>query len=86
MSIKSWIARDTQPAMAIKVEVKTQVHRPNATVNQAQTTRITGIRTGIPIPDSLFAVPPGYKIVQAGAPGSSTMQGGPGMSAPRPRP
>jgi hypothetical protein len=75
MSIKSWIARDLQPRMPVKVENKVQVQRPNVTVNQMQTTRITGIQSGIPISDSLFTVPSGYKIVQAGGPGGPVLPG-----------
>jgi hypothetical protein len=74
-SIKSWIARDTQPRLPIKVERNVQVRRPNVTVNQTLTTRISGIQSGIPVPDSLFVVPPGYKIVQAGGPGGPALPG-----------
>jgi outer membrane lipoprotein-sorting protein len=77
-SIKSWIARDTRPRLPIKVERKVHEQRPNVTVNQTLTTLITGIRIGIPIPDSLFTVPPGYKIVEAGAPGGPVMPRMPG--------
>lgn len=75
MTVKSWITRDIKPALPARVENKIQVQRPNVTLNQTQTTRITGIQTGISIPDSLFAVPPGYKIVQAGAPGGPVLPG-----------
>ena len=58
----------------------------NVTVNQTQTTRITGLQIGVPLPDSLFAVPPGYKIVQARGPGFGGLPGGPGMGHAGPRP
>jgi hypothetical protein len=57
MSIKSWITRDLQPRLPLRVENKVQVQRPNVTVNQTQITRITGVQSGIPLPDSLFVVP-----------------------------
>ena len=81
MLIKSWITRDIHPPLPVRVENKIQVQRPNVTVNQTQTTRISSIQTGIPLPDSLFVVPPGYKIVQAGAPGGPAL---PGMRPGRP--
>jgi len=86
MTIKSWITRTTQPRLPLKVENTLQVKRPNVTVNQTQTTRITGLQIGVPLPDSLFAVPPGYKIVQARGPGFGGLPGGPGMGHAGPRP
>jgi hypothetical protein len=75
MTLKAWITTDTQPRVPLRIEQKVQVRRPNVTIDRTQTTRITGLQFGAPIPDSLFAVPPGYKIVQAGAPGAPGMPG-----------
>jgi outer membrane lipoprotein-sorting protein len=83
MTLKSWITSSTQPRLPLKVETVIQVKRPNMTMEQKQTTRITGVQMGVPIADSLFAVPAGYKIVQGGPPGGP---GGPGMGGPAPRP
>jgi hypothetical protein len=84
--VKSWITRTTQPRLPLKVEITSQVQRPNATVNLTQSTRITGLKIGMLLPDSLFAVPPGYKIVQASGPGLPGLPGAPGSSPAGPRP
>lgn len=91
MTLKSWITRTTQPRLPLKIEATMQVKRPNMIVNQTQSTRITGLQIGVPIADSLFAVPAGYKIVEAGGPGGPAGPGGPpgvpglpGAPAPRP--
>ena len=84
--IKSWITRTTQPRLPLKVEITSHVERPNAAVNLTQTTRITRFRIGIPLSDSLFAVPPGYKIVQASGPGLPGLPGAPGPNSAGPRP
>jgi hypothetical protein len=84
--VKSWITRTTQPRLPLKVEISAHVKRPNMTVNQTQTTRITGLKIGMPLPNSLFAVPPGYKIVQSNGPGLPGLRGAPGPSPAGPRP
>jgi len=86
MTLKSWITRSTQPRMPLKVESVIQVKRPNMTAEQKQTTRITRMQMGVPIADSLFAVPVGYKMVQGGPPGGPGGPGGPGMGGSGPRP
>jgi hypothetical protein len=85
-TLKAWITRTTQPRLPIRVEMTQQVKRPNVTLKQTQLTRITNIQIGGRIPDSLFAVPAGYKIVEGGAPGVPGVPGGPGMGAPGMRP
>jgi hypothetical protein len=85
-TVKSWITRTTQPPLPLKVEITSHVKRPNATVNLTQTTRLTGLKIGMPLPNSLFAVPPGYKIVQASGPGLPGLPGAPGPSPAGPRP
>jgi outer membrane lipoprotein-sorting protein len=86
MTLKSWITRGTKPRLPIKVEQTINVKRPNMTMQQTQTTRMTGIQMGVPIPDSLFNVPAGYKIVQSQSPGLPGVPGGPGMGGPGMRP
>jgi outer membrane lipoprotein-sorting protein len=86
MTVKSWITRGTQPRIPLKVENRVEMHRPNMSMSQTQTVRITGLRFGVPIPDSVFAVPAGYKIVEAGPPGAPGMPGPPGMGGPGFRP
>ena len=81
MTMRAWITRATQPRLPLKVEQVLEVRRPNMSVNQSQTTRITGLKIGVPIPDSVFALPPGYKIVEGG-PGGAGLPGGPGMGVP----
>ena len=78
---KAWITRATQPRLPLKVEETIQVRRPNMTVNQSRTTKITGLKIGVPIPDSLFVLPSGYRIVEGG-PGGPGLPNGPGMGVP----
>ncbi len=85
-TLKSWITRRTQPRLPLKVENRMEVRRPNMSVSQSQITRIIGLRIGVPIADTLFAVPAGYKIVEAGAPGAPSLPGMPGMGGPGARP
>src|SRR5947199_274475 len=68
--------------MHVNVEGKIWVKRQNVTISQTQTTRISQVQSGVPIPDSLFAVPAGYKIVEAGQPGVPGLPGAPGMGRP----
>jgi hypothetical protein len=86
MTLKSWITRGTQPRLPIKVLMTMNIKRPNMTMQQTQTTRMTGIKMGVPIADSLFKVPSGYKIVQSQNPGMLGVPGGPGMGGPGTRP
>lgn len=86
MTMKAWVTRTMQPRLPLKVESTVQVKRPNMTVKQSQTTRITGIKRGVAIPDSLFKVPTGYKIVAAGAPGVPGVPGPSGLGSPGGRP
>lgn len=76
-TIKSWITRGTQPRLPLKVEKSLRVHQPNMTVSQSETVRLTDVHFGVPIPDSLFAVPPGYKIEPARAAGAPGLPRGP---------
>jgi hypothetical protein len=85
-ALKSWITRTTQPRLPLKVESIDQVNRPNVTMKQSQTTRLTRIKKGVAIPDSLFQLPAGYKIVEAGAPGTPGMPGPAGLGGPGLRP
>jgi outer membrane lipoprotein-sorting protein len=86
LTLKAWVSRTTQPRLPLKVENTLQVRRPNMSVTQSQTTRITNLKLGVPIPDSLFEVPPGYKIVEGGGPGMPGLPGAPGAGVPGMRP
>jgi outer membrane lipoprotein-sorting protein len=86
ITMKAWVTRSLQPPLPLKVEIVGQVNRPNMTMKQSQTTRITGIKQGVAIADSLFKVPSGYKIVAAGAPGIPGGPGPAGLGAPGGRP
>jgi hypothetical protein len=85
MTVKSWVTRTTQPRLPLKVESTSRMKRSNGAVNLTQTTRLTALRIGVPLPDSLFAVPPGYTIAQASGPGLPGGPGVPGMGPGGPR-
>jgi outer membrane lipoprotein-sorting protein len=86
VTMKAWVTRTTEPRLPLKVEISGHVKRPNMVVKQSQTTRITGIRRGVAIPDSLFRVPAGYKIVAARQHGVHGVPGPAGLGGPGGRP
>lgn len=86
-SVKAWITRTLKPPMPLKVVRQVTLERPNASLSQTVTVRLRNLKLNPSLPDSLFKLPAGMKIVEgdpmlpngAGLPGT----GIPGGVVPR---
>jgi len=73
-SIRAWITRSLNPAMPLKVVTRVSMQRPNASIEQTTTVRMRKVELNVPLADSLFVMPAGYRIVE----GTPTLPGRPG--------
>jgi hypothetical protein len=77
-SVRAWITRTLKPAMPLKVVRKVSVQRPNASFTRTTTVRMRKVELNVLLPESLFVLPAGYKVVE----GAPTLPGGPGALPP----
>jgi outer membrane lipoprotein-sorting protein len=73
-SVRSWITRSLKPPMPLKVVRKVSMQRPNASITRTTTVRMRKVELNVSLPDSLFVLPSGYKVVE----GAPSLPGGPG--------
>jgi outer membrane lipoprotein-sorting protein len=76
-SLRAWITRSLQPPLPLKVVRQVTIQRPNATLSQTQTVRIRRLRLNPAVPDSLFTLPKGVRVVEG-----QPMMPNPGAVAP----
>jgi outer membrane lipoprotein-sorting protein len=81
-SLRAWITRSLQPPMPLKVVRQVTIERPNAKISQTLTIRLRHLRLDAPLPDSLFTLPKGVRVVegQPAMPNPGAMT--PGMGLP----
>lgn len=79
-TITVWMPVKMSPRFALKAIVKTEVKKPGVSATESLNITLSNIKLNQSIPNSMFAVPTGYKITEGKVPPPGSGPGGAGLA------